>query len=109
MNKTKAKQTKKSLKQQFEEYKAETKQYLNKIFVQEHKQIADIAVAKEIKSTNGLVSEQPAGIMVVELLTMAKMAEAEGNRVYIEPGIYGKSLRVYMVPKTPVAPLSLFV
>lgn len=109
MKKNTAKDPKKSLKQQFEEYKTATKQYLNAVFNTHRELIADIPAAKELKTANGLISEQPSGIMVVELLTMAKMAAASGNRVYIEEGPFGKSLRVYMVSKLPAPPMNLIV
>lgn len=107
MKKNKAtKQTVKSVQSQFDAFRAKALAFAKDVDNLDSRLIAAMSASKQI--TPGQ-AEQPAAVMVGELLAMAKMARHNNQELIVKSSDNGKELQLFTRNTRPIVPYALFL
>jgi hypothetical protein len=89
------------LKQTYEKFRADVAELSKNLIERNPRSIASLPVKQTVEAVNGVQTEQPTGIMVVELMTMVKMAHMNGKQVVLRPNYNNTCVDVYVEDALP--------
>jgi hypothetical protein len=91
----------KSLRETYEQFRNEVADFAKKVIERNPQELTSLPTKQIIRTENGKEVEGPAAVMVIELMTMVKMAHMQGKQVVLRPNFNGTILEVYMEEPLP--------